>query len=303
MKSMCVVAALIALLFQAPAEREPLGQVFSMAKLLAKNRASGRAYTGFLDVPALSCGIYRLEAGAKDGQSPHKRDEIYYVESGKAKIRIGKAVHACAKGSVIYVPAHVEHRFFDIEEDLELLVLFSTGPTKQARKSLPAKVPADLDRWRSEKIQLPPEFAPKLPSGLEELRFAPGMFDARAEDYWSYVFVLRLDDRVRGRAALLELLERYYVGLIESVAKGRGLELDRPAAKIELEAVTETRYVAKVDLIDAFVTGKPVVVNMELELVANGKGMQVLVAASPKARSHAIWTELRGVLGTLRSDP
>ena len=33
------------------------------------------------------------------------------------------------KGSIIYVKAGEDHRFTEITEDLELLVLFSTGPT------------------------------------------------------------------------------------------------------------------------------------------------------------------------------
>ena len=40
-------------------------------------------------------------------------------------------------------------------------------------------------RWRTETIPFPLEFAPELAYvGLEELRFAPGMFKAGAEDFW-----------------------------------------------------------------------------------------------------------------------
>src|SRR5258708_18806003 len=72
----------------------------------------------FLVFPAMSAGVYVLSAGAPDPQNPHGEDEIYYLVSGKAKMRIGAQEHSVGEGSVIYVDAGLEHRFFDIEEEL-----------------------------------------------------------------------------------------------------------------------------------------------------------------------------------------
>ena len=56
-----------------------------------------------------------------------------------------------------------------------------------------AEVPFHLptpEGWRTETIPFPLEFAPELDyEGVEELRFAPGMFTEGAEDYWTYAFV------------------------------------------------------------------------------------------------------------------
>ena len=49
----------------------------------AARAASGRLYHEFLRVPDLSAGIYVLEAGATDPQSPHTEDELYYVVAGR----------------------------------------------------------------------------------------------------------------------------------------------------------------------------------------------------------------------------
>src|SRR5260370_27775396 len=76
-------------------------------------------------VPAMSAGVYVLSAGAPDPQNPHGEDEIYYLVSGKAKMRIGAQEHSVGEGSVIYVDAGLEHRFFDIEEELVVLVIFA----------------------------------------------------------------------------------------------------------------------------------------------------------------------------------
>jgi len=58
--------------------------VYTMSELSARRAERGGAYLPFLDVPALSCGVYELARGATDHQQPHERDEIYYVSRGKA---------------------------------------------------------------------------------------------------------------------------------------------------------------------------------------------------------------------------
>lgn len=105
-----------------------MSAVFNAETLLAEV-TSGHRYKEFLRVPAMSAGLYVLPTGATDGQSPHNEDEIYYVVRGKAKIRIGADEHAARAGSVIFVEARKEHRFFEIEEELVLLVVFAPAET------------------------------------------------------------------------------------------------------------------------------------------------------------------------------
>jgi mannose-6-phosphate isomerase-like protein (cupin superfamily) len=84
-----------------------------------------KRYQEFLRVPAMSAGIYVLPAGATDKQSPHKEDEIYYVVRGTAKMRLGREERSISQGDVIFVEKNLEHRFFDIGEELILLVIFA----------------------------------------------------------------------------------------------------------------------------------------------------------------------------------
>ena len=77
----------------------------------------------------MSAGVYVLPTGATDGQSPHNEDEIYYVVRGKAKIRIGTDEQPVRAGRVIFVEAGAKHHFFDIEEELVLLVVFAPAET------------------------------------------------------------------------------------------------------------------------------------------------------------------------------
>jgi quercetin dioxygenase-like cupin family protein len=99
---------------------------FSQVDQLEKQRAqAGKSYLEFLRVPAMSAGVYTLPAGATDPQNPHREDEMYYVVRGRARMRAGAEDRAIGQGSVIFVAAEVEHRFYDIEEELVVLVFFA----------------------------------------------------------------------------------------------------------------------------------------------------------------------------------
>jgi mannose-6-phosphate isomerase-like protein (cupin superfamily) len=100
-----------------------LSEVLQIADLLA--RLGDKRYHEFLRVPAMSAGIYVLPPGATDNQTPHNEDEIYYVVRGKAKMRLGREEREVREAEVIFVEAGLEHRFFDIVEELVLLVIFA----------------------------------------------------------------------------------------------------------------------------------------------------------------------------------
>jgi len=98
---------------------------FEMTTLLEEHARSGKLYLEFLRVPSLSMGVYRLPAGGIDPQSPHTEDEVYYVVSGKALIRVGEENRSVGAGSIVFVAAHVPHHFHTIEEDLTVLAFFA----------------------------------------------------------------------------------------------------------------------------------------------------------------------------------
>jgi quercetin dioxygenase-like cupin family protein len=77
----------------------------------------------------MSAGLYVLPAGATDHQKPHREDEIYYVIRGRARFRAGSEDQPVSAGSLIFVAAQVGHRFYDIEEELAILVLFAPAET------------------------------------------------------------------------------------------------------------------------------------------------------------------------------
>lgn len=104
---------------------------WEFAEVEAERAASGQRYHEFLRVPDLSAGLYVLEAGAIDPQSPHTEDELYYVVSGRSLVTVAGETRPVEPGSLVFVAATLPHTFHDIEERLELLVVF--GPAEGDR--------------------------------------------------------------------------------------------------------------------------------------------------------------------------
>ena len=102
-------------------------QVFDLDKVRDKLKGEAVEYLEFLNVPALNCGIYFLAAGSTDMQAPHDEDEVYFVLSGKARMHLGEQDRSIGPGSLLYVGATTEHSFFEIEEDMTLLVMFAAS--------------------------------------------------------------------------------------------------------------------------------------------------------------------------------
>lgn len=99
--------------------------LFHVDDLIRERAGKGKLYLEFLRVPSMSVGVYVLPTGGTDPQKPHCEDEMYYVVRGRARMQIGSEHAEVRIGSVIFVEAQAEHRFYDIEEELEVLVFFA----------------------------------------------------------------------------------------------------------------------------------------------------------------------------------
>ena len=106
--------------------------------------------------------------------------------------------------------------------------VFFTG---QGNEPLLLKSPRD---WKFERIDFPPGFAPDLDyKGFEELRFGPGMFDKKAEFYFSYVFAIVLKNTGSSEVDLIDFLYKYYKGLITVVAQQKKMSVDLSQIKVK----------------------------------------------------------------------
>lgn len=108
-------------------------QAFDLPQLLSQHAENKKLYLEFLNVPDLSMGLYILPAGGTDPQSPHTEDEVYYVVSGRGKIRVAGEDRDVQTGSIVYVAKNVEHKFHSIEEELRVIVFFA--PAEYSNRS------------------------------------------------------------------------------------------------------------------------------------------------------------------------
>src|SRR5579872_7502471 len=108
--------------------------VFDFSQMLPSSK---EPYIEFLRVPSLSVGMYILEVGATDHQTPHSEDEVYYVASGRATMRTeidGMATtFDVDPGTIIFIPARVQHAFCDIIQRLAVLVFFAPAEHSTAQ--------------------------------------------------------------------------------------------------------------------------------------------------------------------------
>jgi mannose-6-phosphate isomerase-like protein (cupin superfamily) len=100
-------------------------EIFEVDGIDAMRSAAGELYHEFLRRDSMSAGLYVLRAREADPQTPHDQDELYYVISGHGRIRVGDEDRPVDPGSVVFVAAHVDHRFHSITADLTILVVFA----------------------------------------------------------------------------------------------------------------------------------------------------------------------------------
>jgi len=98
---------------------------FMLDDLIGRLDTSGPDSAAFFSADTLSLTIAFRPADSVDPQQPHTEDEVYFVASGRGRIKVADEDIEVAPGSIIFVAAGVEHRFHSIEEDLKLLVFWS----------------------------------------------------------------------------------------------------------------------------------------------------------------------------------
>ncbi len=172
--------------------------------------------------------------------------------------------------------------------------------------------------WKGERIPLPPPFAPAMKlKGIEEIRFAPGMFDAASDTFFTYalVFSVPKDQQLTPQMIQQEILE-YYRGLAGAILKGKGVDADTGKFTFKLEQAKEAtgtpekvpasakaiQYHGELTWVEPFVTAKPQVLHFEIQSWADPVRSRnyLFVCTSPKAigDSDATWKELRTIRRT-----
>lgn len=129
MKSLAILLFAISLCFPVTSQEvnPPVDsdfEFFELNKLTEKLDSSNGVWLPFFKGEHVLTGIYKLKTGATDQQQPHDTDEVYYVIQGVGKFKAGDQNISIRPGCILFVKADVQHQFYDIEEDITLLVFF-----------------------------------------------------------------------------------------------------------------------------------------------------------------------------------
>lgn len=169
--------------------------------------------------------------------------------------------------------------------------------------------------WKGERIQLPPPFAPAMKlKGTEEIRFAPGMFDAGSATFFSYAFVFSVSkEQLLTQDVIQNEILAYYRGLAESLLKRKGVNADADKFTFKLEQAKEAtgtpgkvaasakavQYNGELNWTEPFITAKPQVLHFEIQSWSDPATSRnyLFVCTSPKPRGDAdeTWKELRAI--------
>lgn len=160
------------------------------------------------------------------------------------------------------------------------------------------KTPAD---WRLERIPMPPGFARDIRlRGMEEIRFAPGMFDPRSPTYFTCLIgILAEGEPVIDAKALQDFLEQYYQGLSVAVGKRKGIKPDLAQMRATVKAgppapVATESYQADMVFFDSFSDGRKITLHIEATVVPLHATKQtgLLLLVSPSASGSDAWKSL-----------
>jgi len=171
--------------------------------------------------------------------------------------------------------------------------------------------------WKGERLELPPGFAPDLGwNGVEQIRFAPGMFNPEAPDFFSYVIAFLLSADADASAEVLEKeLLTYYRGLSKAVMDGKGQSVNAEKFTISLEKAENSKsvpasaenvaaYTGTLNWTEPFATQQAQTLNLEIFVWNHGDQPVVFSCVSPAALEQEMpWKNLRDICSKFRLAP
>jgi hypothetical protein len=185
-----------------------------------------------------------------------------------------------------------------------LCSLVSAEPQK------PAYVVPEPKGWGKETIELPPKFATDMTwKGVEELRFAPGMFKSGEPDFFSYALLFWLpDDQKTDPKTMEKELLAYYRGLAKAVLEGKKQKVDTADFTLTIKDAKEktgkrasgeafSAYVAELKWVEPFAGGKSQTLRFEIHTWHSDKHKRncVFICASPQPETAGVWKQLREI--------
>lgn len=123
--------------------------------------------------------------------------------------------------------------------------------------------------WRLEKIKFPIDFAKDIKwHGIEELRFSPGMFDNTSENYFTYYFAVKVENKETLTSEEIRIfLNKYYRGLCKAVNGENKFSIDYKNIEATIIKTNKSPiFKGTVNFFDSFTNGKEIYLKMLMSL-------------------------------------
>ncbi len=98
-----------------------------ITELLEELEATDAHHREALETESMTVEVGRYPSTSAAPKNPHNEDELYYVLSGRGKLRVGDETHDIEGGDLVYVEPEMEHDFFAIEEEITVLIVFGSA--------------------------------------------------------------------------------------------------------------------------------------------------------------------------------
>lgn len=162
--------------------------------------------------------------------------------------------------------------------------------------------------WGVERLAIPIDFAPSIPyKGVEDLRFAPGWSNPKANDYWTYAFLWHLEGRPENNPQTIEKnLTAYYTGLIGRNIEKRKIPKDKLVpVKVKIKQVNTDSgdlqtYSGTIDMLD-YMAQLPITLNciVHVKLCPQEQNNTFMFyEISPRPADNDIWKALQNLWTT-----
>lgn len=182
----------------------------------------------------------------------------------------------------------------------------SSDALGQEKNDPELKLPAPQS-WTGETITLPPGFAKDMSvKGTESIRFAPGMFQADSDSFFSYAFVFKLESKPElTQKVLTDEFLKYYRGLSKAVLRDAAAGVDFEQFTLKLSKLKEAEssasvtgldsYSGKLTWVEPFTTRKQQTLNLRLHTWKRKGKNYVFMCVSPAAADAEIWKQLKKI--------
>ena len=165
--------------------------------------------------------------------------------------------------------------------------------------------------WKSEQLKLPPSFAAKMKlPGIEDIRFAPGMFQAKSDSFFSYTILFWIPEKqVVTRKLLEQELLTYYQGLCDAVLRDKSVDSSKfsmvlkdvklPDKSPKLQFLDHDRqdFTGKLEWVEPFITKKSQTLYFDVQSwhCESSKHRVVFICVSPQAKTAKIWKTMHDI--------